>query len=59
MIYKCQHKERNGAPFHVHHVEAKDEATARVIMFNRCGGSPAWLDLEQTLVWSDEDWTAL
>jgi hypothetical protein len=59
MIWNCQRKVLTQFAYHVHQVEAKDEATARAIMFNRSGGMEAWLNLEKTLVWSAEDWTAL
>jgi hypothetical protein len=54
MIYKCQ----RDPTYHIHTVEAPDEATARVMMYNR-SNSRDWLDHGKTLVWSDEDWTAL
>lgn len=57
MTWKCQRKTLMQGDFHIHQVEAPDEATARVMMFNR-SFSPAWLDLSKTNVWSDEDWTA-
>ncbi len=43
--------------FYIHHIEAPDEATARVMMFNR-SQSPAWLVTTATMVWSDEEWVA-
>ena len=60
MIFNCQ---RKGIPFEncewqTHQVEAPDEATARVMMFNR-SNARAWLDLNKTLVWSTEDWRAI
>jgi hypothetical protein len=60
MIYKCQRKPipRETDRYHQHHIEAPDEATARVMMYNR-SFSHDWLDHDKTLVWSDEDWTAL
>lgn len=57
MIWNCQRKTIMQGDFHVHRVEAPDEATARVMMNNR-SFSPAWLDLNKTNVWSDEDWRA-
>ncbi len=60
MIWNCQRRRPawETYPFHIHQVEAPDEATARVMMFNRSGGMPAWLNLEKTIVWSAEDWVA-
>ena len=57
MIYKCQ-RMTTDYTYHTHTVEAPDEATARVLMFNR-SNSRDWLDLTKTLVWSDDDWVAL
>lgn len=58
MIFNCQRKNLSSEdPFFIHTVEAPDEATARVMMFNR-SYSPEWLDLNKTLVWSAEDWIA-
>ena len=61
MIFNCQRK--NFSPylddaFFIHQIEAPDEATARVMMFNR-SNSRDWLDLNKTIVWSTEEWIAL
>lgn len=57
MIWKCQRMPVMQGEFYIHHIEAPDEATARVMMFNR-SQSPAWLVTTATMVWSDEEWVA-
>lgn len=59
MIWNCQRKaDFPEDTYFIHRIEAPDEATARVRMFTR-SNARAWLDLNKTLVWSDEDWRAL
>ncbi len=57
MIFNCQRVRDAWGLYHIHRIEAPDEATARVMMFNR-SNSRDWLDLNKTLCWSTEDWIA-
>jgi hypothetical protein len=57
MIFNCQRKPSLGLEWHIHRVEAPDEATARVMMFNR-SGSWAWLEHDRTEIWAVEEWVA-
>jgi hypothetical protein len=59
MIFNCQRKpaETYPIPYYTHQVEAPDEGTARVMMFNR-SFSWSWLDPNKTDVWPAEEWIA-
>lgn len=60
MTWNCQRKQNHtGFIYTTHMVEAPDEATARIMMFNRSGGARAWLDPDKTNVWSAEEWIAI
>jgi hypothetical protein len=50
MIFNCQRKTLTAMAYHVHQVEAPDEATAREMMYTR-SFSGDWLDINKTTVW--------